>query len=81
MISDKESQEVAIAAHQDIEEKEFRLKKLSGELPKSYFFYDYKTTKQVGERTFKTMGFTLTDELFSRLLKQTLESLAEKQND
>ena len=45
MRSDKESQKIAIASHQNIKEKEFWLNKLSGEPVKSCFPYDYKGKK------------------------------------
>jgi amino acid adenylation domain-containing protein len=77
MESKKVLRKIAIAAHQNIEEREFWLNKLSGNPEKSRFPYDYKNRTGHGEglyepdRTFKSETFILTDELFLKLEKMS----------
>jgi amino acid adenylation domain-containing protein len=64
----KISPEALIAATQNIKEKNFWLKKLSGELQKSHFYYDYpKKPSGTQERRFNRKEFSLNQELFSKL--------------
>ncbi|MGD2086560.1 MAG: AMP-binding protein [Candidatus Aminicenantes bacterium] len=57
-----------VAATQKNKEKEYWLKKLTGELEKSCFFYDFKA-REVNGRTMKSMSFAAENDLFSRLMQ------------
>jgi amino acid adenylation domain-containing protein len=70
----KEVRKIAIAAHQNIKEKEFWLKKLSGDLEKSHFPYDIESKKEPGEDAFKTERFVLHDTLASQLKRVSSEN-------
>ena len=54
------------AAGQNIKEKKYWLKKLSGDFTKSCFYYDYPK-KETNEYTPGTLEFQLTGQLFSKL--------------
>jgi fengycin family lipopeptide synthetase D len=59
--------QLAVAASQNIKEREYWLKKLSGDLVKSYFPYDHQ--KKVSNDSKKdAVTFRYTGELFSRLM-------------
>ncbi|MFC2141294.1 condensation domain-containing protein, partial [Acidobacteriota bacterium] len=60
--------EELITAYQKTREKEFWLKKLFGELVKSHFYYDIKPIGNI-HRHFKSRTFSITEEIFSRLLQ------------
>jgi amino acid adenylation domain-containing protein len=68
MKSENTTVKTAAAAGQFTRERDYWLNKLSGQLEKSYFPYDFKNFGQQ-EREIGSVRFNLTGELFSRLIK------------
>ncbi|MCP5049504.1 MAG: hypothetical protein GY940_20200, partial [bacterium] len=66
----KDLDKLAIAAGQKVKEKEYWLKKLSGDPPKSVFPYDHKKEGN-REAAWNSVGFAWEGELVSRLKKLT----------
>jgi len=62
------STESGIAAGQSIKEREYWLKKMSGEWTKSHFYYDYSKSNDQDYLP-ETIKFTFSGEIFSRLQK------------
>jgi amino acid adenylation domain-containing protein len=64
--------ELAVLANQNRKERDYWLNKLSGDLVKSSFPYDFKIKRQKGAAVYNrpnSVKFTLSNELFSRLIK------------
>jgi len=64
--------DLVIAAGQNIKERDYWLRKLSGELNKTGFYYDFKKTNMEAEMEIKTFQFI--EELFSGLTRMSKES-------
>ncbi len=65
------SDRIAIAANQNVKEREYWLKQLSGELKKSHFHYDCRgiKAKEPGDRIQATETFGFSDDLLAKLGK------------
>jgi tyrocidine synthetase III len=67
-INDK-SEELTIAASQSFKEREYWLKKLSGEIVKSNFPYDYKLASLIDAPVMETKHFKLIGDDYDQLMK------------
>ena len=63
----EKAKEKAIAASQSLKEKEYWLERLSGDLEKSHFFYDFDQDVSAGTRD-HTETFDISGELWQRLM-------------
>jgi amino acid adenylation domain-containing protein/FkbM family methyltransferase len=63
----EKAKEKAIAASQSLKEKEYWLERLSGDLEKSHFFYDFEQDVSAGTRD-QTETFDISGELWQRLM-------------
>lgn len=73
MFEPTHSDEMAVAASQNVKERDYWLRKLSGRLNKSMFPRDLRDDESV-ERMIRKVTFPLTGNTFSRLLKLSNES-------
>ncbi len=68
MLARKHLDQLRIAASRKVRERDYWLDKLSGELVKSGFPYDYKTSDSA-DKSFEAVNFNLTKEISSSLIK------------